>query len=62
MKKGDLVRFEYLAKHHNGVGWEFHRDVGILISLDKEKNSYKILTKGGEVVDRLDVQIELISG
>jgi len=62
MKKGDLVRFEYLMNHRSGVGWELHRDVGILISLDKEKNSYKILTKGGEVVDRLDMQIELISG
>lgn len=62
MKKGDLVRFEYLMNHRNGVGWELHRGIGILISLDKEKNSYKILTKDGEVVDRLDMQIELVTG
>ncbi len=48
--------------HRNGVGWELHRGIGILISLDKEKKSYKILTKDGEVVDRLDMQIELVTG
>lgn len=60
MKKGDLVHFEYLAKHHNGVGWEFHRGIGVIVDYNSENDSYRIMTDDGKIVERLDMQIEII--
>ena len=61
VRKGDLVRFEYVTTHHNGVGWEFIKDVGVVIDHNPENDSYRILTKKGDVVERLDMQVEVIS-
>jgi hypothetical protein len=60
MKKGDLVRFEYLTNHHNGVGWEFHKGVGLIIDYSPKNDSYIIMTEDGKIVERLDMQIDLI--
>lgn len=61
IKKGDLVRFEYLTKHHNGVGWEFHRGMGVVVDYNSENDSYRIMTEEGKIVERLDMQIDVIS-
>lgn len=61
MKKGDLVRFEYLSRHSSGVGWEFHRGVGVIVKHDLKEDSYAIMTKSGNMIERLDIQLELIS-
>lgn len=61
MKKGDLVHFEYLTRHYNGVGWEYHKGVGIIVGYNPENDSYRIMTESGSVVERLDMQIDVIS-
>ena len=61
MRKGDLVKYEYLTPHHNGVGWEFIKDVGIVVAHNSENDSYRIMTKDGRILERLDMQIELIA-
>ena len=60
MKKGDLVRFEYLTRHHSGVGWEFHKGVGIIVDYSPENDSYKVMTEGGFTIERLDMKLDLI--
>lgn len=60
-KKGDLVRFEYLAQHHSGVGWKRHKGVGIIVDYNLENDSYRIMTDDGAIVERLDMQIDVIS-
>lgn len=61
MKKGDLVRFEYLSRHSSGVGWEFHRGVGVVVKHDVNEDSYMIVTKSGNVIERIAGELELIS-
>ena len=61
MKKGDLVRFEYLSRHSSGVGWEFHRGVGVIVKHDLKEDSYMIITKSGNVIERIADELELIS-
>ncbi len=60
MKKGDLVRYEYLTRHPSGVGWEFHKGVGIVIEHNTKQDSYKIMNEKGNFVERLDMQLEVI--
>lgn len=60
MKKGDLVHFEYLTKHHNGVGWEFHKGIGVIVNYNPENDSYRIMTDDGKIVERLDMQIQIV--
>lgn len=60
MKKGDLVRYEYLTRHHSGVGWQFHRGVGLIVRYNHEEDSYVIMTERGNLIERLDMQIEPI--
>ena len=61
MKKGDLVSFEYLTQHHNGVGWEFQRGTGVIVGHNPENDSYQIMVQGGKILERMDAQIEVIS-
>lgn len=61
MKKGDLVKYEYVAQHRSGVGWEFHREVGVIVDYNAENDSFRIMTNGGKILERLDMQIELIA-
>ncbi len=60
MKKGDLVRFEYVTNHHNGVGWEFHKGIGLIVDYNSKNDSYRIMAEDGKIVERLDMQIDLI--
>jgi hypothetical protein len=60
VKKGDLVRYEYLTRHPSGVGWEFHKGVGIVIEHNTKQDSYKIMNEKGNFVERLDMQLEVI--
>lgn len=59
-KKGDLVRYEYLTRHPTGVGWEFHKGVGIIFSYNSKEDSYKIMTKDGRFIERLDMQLDIL--
>jgi len=61
VKKGDLVLFEYLTKHHSGVGWEFHRGMGIIIDHDSKNDSYRIMTENNKIVERLDMRLDLVT-
>jgi hypothetical protein len=60
LKRGDLVKFQYLEHHPSGVGWEFHRGFGIIIKHKSKDDSYVIMTKGGKIIERLDVHLDLI--
>lgn len=60
MKKGDLVRYEYVTRHPSGVGWEFHKGIGIIIKHDQKEDSYAIMTERGHVIERLDMQIDVV--
>jgi len=60
MKKGDLVHFEYVSKHPSGVGWEFHKGIGLIIGYDESQDSYIIITEKGNTIERLDMQIDVI--
>lgn len=60
MKKGDLVRYEYLTKHPSGVGWQFHKGVGLILEYNSKEDSYVIITEKGNVIQRLDMQIEVL--
>jgi len=60
VKKGDLVRYEYLTRHPSGVGWQFHKGVGLIVKFNEIQDSYMIMTENGRVIERLDMQIELI--
>lgn len=60
MKKGDLVRYEYLARHPSGVGWEFHKGIGIIVEYNAEQDSHIIMTEKGNTIERLDIQIDLV--
>ena len=59
-KMGDLVKFEYLARHVSGDGWEFHRGFGIILKHKSNDDSYLIVTKGGKVIESIDVHLDLI--
>ena len=61
MEKGDLVKYEFLTRHPSGVGWEFHKGIGFIVEYDSKSDSYKIMTKYGHLIERLDMQLELIS-
>lgn len=61
MKKGDLVRYEYLTKHHTGVGWEFHKGIGVIVGYNSKTDSYRIMLDDGKILERLDMQLEVIS-
>jgi hypothetical protein len=61
VKKGDLVRYEYLTKHPSGVGWKFHKGIGIIVGHDTKQDSYKIMNEKGDFVERLDMQLEVIT-
>jgi len=61
MKKGDLVRFEYVSRHPSGVGWEFHNGIGIIIGYNELQDSYTIMTERGHIIERLDMQLETIN-
>lgn len=60
MKKGDLVKFEYLTKHVSGVGWEFHKGIGLILEHNPKEDSYVIMNEKGNIIERLDMQIEVI--
>lgn len=60
MKKGDLVRYEYLTRHPSGVGWEFHKGIGIIVEYNAEEDSHIIMTEKGNVIERLDMQLDLV--
>ena len=60
MKKGDLVRFEYLMNHRSGVGWEYHQGIGLIVDYNSKNDSYRIMTEDGKIVERLDMQIDPI--
>lgn len=61
MKKGDLVRYEYLTRHPSGVGWKFHRGVGVIVEYNPRQDSYIIMSEAGRIIERLDMQLELVS-
>jgi len=61
VKKGDLVRYEYLTRHHSGIGWQFHKGIGIVVQYNRVADSYVIMTEMGNLVERLDMQIESIN-
>lgn len=61
MKKGDLVWFEYLTSYPSGVGWKLHKEVGLIISHDTSNDSFIIMMKDGKTIERLDIQVDLIS-
>lgn len=60
MKRGDLVRYEYLTRDAGGVGWEFHKGIGVVIDYNTTTDSYRILARGGTVIERLDMQLEIV--
>ncbi len=60
MKKGDLVRYEYVTRHPSGVGWEFHKGVGIITGCNAEQGSFKIIAQDGRLIERLDIQLEIL--
>ncbi len=60
MKKGDLVEYEYLTRDSSGTGWEFHKDLGLVINYKVNDDSYVIMTKFGHVIQRLDMQLKII--
>jgi len=61
MKKGDLVRYEYLTKHPSGVGWEFHKGIGLIVNHNLKEDSYLIMIENGNFIERLDMQLETIN-
>lgn len=60
MKRGDLVRYEYLIRHKSDVGWSFHKGIGIVVGYNTETDSYRIMIADGKILERLDMQLELI--
>lgn len=60
MKKGDLVHFEYVSRHPSGVGWEFHKGIGVIVDYRPESDSYKIMTSDNKIIDRLDMHLQLV--
>lgn len=60
MKKGDLVQYEYLTRHPSGVGWEFHKGIGMIVEYKSNEDSYMIMTENGNFIERLDMQIDVI--
>lgn len=60
VKRGDLVRFEYLMRHNSGVGWSFHKGIGIVVGYSTKTDSYRIMIAGGKILERLDMQLDLI--
>lgn len=61
VQKGDLIQYEYLTRHPSGVGWEFHKGVGLIVGFGGDpKGSYVIMTEKGNLIERLDIQIESI--